>query len=68
MDEFKAIYDLRSKAVHNGAIPEKIKIRKGEEPMTTSEFIPKAQDLCQQSIVKILEDGEFPDWNNLILG
>ncbi len=68
MDEFKAIYDLRSQAVHNGAVPEKIKIRKGEEPIAISEFIPRAQDLCRDSIIKILEDGEFPDWSNLILG
>ena len=68
MDEFKAIYDLRSKAVHNGAIPEKIKIRSGEERIATPEFIPRAQDLFRQSIIRLLEDGEFPDWNNLILG
>ena len=68
IEEFKAIYDLRSQAVHSGKIPEKVKIRKGEEPTTTSEFIAKAQDLCRDSILKILEEGEFPDWNNLILG
>ena len=68
IDEFKAIYTLRSKAVHNGSVPGKIQIRKGEEPIATSEFIPRAQDLCRQSIMKILEDGKFPDWNNLILG
>ena len=68
MDKFKAIYNLRSQAVHSGKISEKIKIRKGEEPIATSEFIPKAQDLCRKSIIKILEDGEFPDWDDLILG
>ena len=67
IDNFKAIYLLCSKAVHNGEIPKRIKIRKGES-VPTSEFIPRAQDLCRQSIMKILEDGEFPDWNNLILG
>ena len=67
IDEFKAIYTLRSKAVHNGEVPKGIKIRKGES-IPTSEFIPRAQDLCRQSIMKILEEGEFPDWNNLILG
>ena len=67
IDEFKAIYTLRSKAVHNGEVPKRIKIRKGES-VPTSEFIPRAQDLCRRSIIKILEDGKFPDWNNLILG
>ena len=32
------------------------------------EFITRAQDLCRDSILKILEDREFPDWNDLILG
>ena len=68
IDVLKAIYTLRSKAVHNGEISEKIKIRKGEEPIDTSEFIKKAQDLCRDSIIKIIETGEFPDWNDLILG
>ena len=68
IDEFKAIYDLRSQAVHSGQIPKQVKIRKGEAPTTTSEFIAKAQDLCRDSVLKILEDREFPDWNDLILG
>ncbi len=67
IDEFKAIYDLRSQAVHSGEVPKRIKMRKGES-LPTSEFITKAQDLCRDSILKILEDGEFPDWNDLILG
>ncbi len=67
IDEFKAIYTLRSKAVHIGELPQTVKIRKGES-VPISEFIPKVQDLCRQSIIKILEAGEFPDWNSLILG
>ena len=67
IDDFKAIYILCSKAVHNGTIPKRIKIRTGES-VPTSEFIPRAQDLCRQSIMKILKEGKFPDWNNLILG
>ena len=67
MDEFKAIYTLRSKAVHNGELPPRIKIRKGES-VPTSEFIPRAQNLCLDSIKKILEDRTFPDWKSLVLG
>ncbi|MYC74299.1 hypothetical protein F4X10_00805 [Candidatus Poribacteria bacterium] len=67
MDEFKAIYSLRSKAAHNGKIPRTFKIRKGES-IHISKFIRKAQDLCRDSIMKILEKGKFPDWNDLILG
>lgn len=67
IDEFKAIYTLRSKAVHTGELPQTVKIRKGES-VPISEFIKKAQDLCRDSILKVLEDGKFPDWNDLILG
>ena len=67
MDEFKAIYTLRSKAVHNGELPPKIRIRKGES-VATSKFIPRAQNLCLDSIKKILEDGKYPDWKSLVLG
>ncbi len=76
IDEFDAIYTLRSEAVHNGELSPKVKIRKGNKAkqgksIPTSEFIPRAQELCRDSIIKILEDGEFPDddyWKDLILG
>ena len=67
IDEFKAIYTLRSKAVHNGKLPKKNKIRKGES-VPTSELIPRAQGLCRDSIKKILEGRKFPDWGSLVLG
>ena len=70
MDEFKAIYDWRSTVVHTGKLPKKGsgKKKKPYTPEEVREFIRNAQDLCRDSILKILEDGEFPDWNNLILG
>ena len=67
MKEFKEIYDWRSKVVHTGKLPNKTK----NTPFTPGEvrgFIERAQDLCRESIMKILEAGEFPDWDNLILG
>ena len=70
MKEFKEIYDWRSTVVHTGKLPKKGSGKK-KKPYTTeevSEFITRAQDLCRDSILKILEDGEFPDWNDLILG
>ncbi len=65
--EFTQIYDWRSKAVHTGALPTK----KKRKPFTEEEvvkFIQRAQHLCRQSIMKILEEGKFPEWNDLILG
>lgn len=76
IDEFDAIYTLRSQAVHNGELSPTVKIKKGNQnkrgkSVPTSEFLPRAQELCRASIIKILEDGEFPDdayWKDLILG
>ena len=70
MKEFKEIYDWRSKVVHTGKLPEKKISKKKRRPYTHEEvtqFIGRAQHLCRKSIKKILEDGVFPDWNNLIL-
>ena len=65
--EFKEIYEWRSKAVHTGELPNKTK-KTPFTPQEVKQFIERAQDLCRESIMKILEDGEFPDWNSLILG
>ncbi len=67
MKDFSQIYEWRSKVVHTGKLPNKTK----KTPFTRQEtkaFTEKAQDLCRQSIIKILENGKFLDWNNLILG
>ena len=66
MTEFRAIYNCRSDAVHKGKLDEKVKI--GGESVPISKLIERAQDLCRQSIIKIMEDGRFPDWDSLILG
>ena len=71
MKIFNRLYDWRSGVVHNGKLPEKKISKTKKRPYTQeeiSELITKAQDLCQESIIKILEDGKFPDWNSLILG
>ena len=70
MKKFKAIYDWRSAVVHTGKLPEKGrgKKKKSYTQEEVREFVRNAQDLCRESIKKIMEDGEFPDWNNLILG
>ena len=63
MKEFKEIYDWRSKVVHTGKLPNKTPFTYEE----VQQFIERAQDLCRQSILKIMEDRKFPNWNNLIL-
>ena len=66
LTKFRQIYRCRSKAVHEGKLSETAQF--GEEEIPISEFIEEAQNLCRKSIKKILKDGEFPDWNDLILG
>ena len=71
MKDISQIYEWRSSVVHKGKLPKKKISKKKKRPYTQEEIeelITTAQKLCQDSIMKILEDGEFPDWNNLILG
>ena len=65
LQKFKQIYNCRSDAVHSGKLDKPPKFGKGRIPV--SDFIERAQDLCRKSIIKILEDGEIPDWDSLIL-
>ena len=63
--DFKKLYDWRSSAVHTGKLPHK----KGPfSEQEAEEFISTTQDLCRRSILKIIKDGRFPDWENLVLG
>lgn len=57
--DFKRIYDRRSKAVHTG------NLRQSER---APEFMARAQKLCLEAIVKTIKDGEFPDWDQLVMG
>ena len=67
MEIFRNIYKLRSKVAHTGKLSGK-KNKEADTERIVTEFIPKAQDLCRDSIVKILQKGEIPDWKTLILG
>ena len=62
MTELKKIYRLRSDAVHTGKFKDKAK------EINIRNFINRAQDLCQMSIVKVIREGGFPDWDSLIMG
>ena len=71
MKQLTEIYDWRSAVVHTGKLPRKEVSRTKKRPFTPAEvnqFIERAQDLCQESIIKIIKAKKFPDWNSLILG
>lgn len=68
MDQYKAFYDLRSQAVHQGQVElegtYKIKnVGKVEAP----KFIGIAIGLCQRLILKIVELGAAPDWKSVLV-
>ena len=71
---FKKLYKCRSAVVHGGELKKK-NITIGEETISMSKFIARTQDLCRDSILKIIEqcakEGEFPNndyWDDSILG
>ena len=66
LTKFRDIYKSRSNAVHDGQLGRTVKF--GGDNISASEFIKEVQELCHQSIIKILEKGRFPDWNSLIIG
>ena len=65
--KFQKIYDCRSTAVHTGKLDQEIKLGK-QNKISASIFLDQADSLCAQAIMKVIDDGKFPDWNHLILG
>ena len=70
---FKELYKCRSRIVHGGELKENIAIE--GKSVSIEKFITRAQDLCRDSIEKIMKqysrEGKFPKndyWDNLILG
>lgn len=57
--DLRNIYGLRSSAVHSGNI---------ESNSDTRELKNKAQDYCVDSLLKVIDEGQFPVWNQLVLG
>ncbi len=67
--EFNEIYSWRSAAVHKGRLPSKKITNTKKIPYSRQErvaFIERAQALCRKSIMKIIEDGQIPDWASLM--
>ena len=67
MEEFKDIYDWRSRAVHAGELDSK-RDKAASDPVKRDEFIKRAQELCSESIRTIIREGNMPDWNAIVLG
>jgi hypothetical protein len=59
---FSGLYDLRSKAAHRAAIPESVKNVPAEYALLGYGY---AQ--LRGTMRAILEEGKWPDWNELLL-
>lgn len=67
MEFFTAFYSCRSEAAHTGKLGPAIKV-KNRGKITIAEILNESDTLCERTIIKIIEDGGFPDWTNLMLG
>ena len=63
-EEFREIYAARSDVMHTG----QFRGRRAKTSFDTSQFIRRAQDLCWQGITSVIDTGEIPDWEALIVG
>ena len=61
--ELIAIYDYRCDVVHNRGFGEEVEV--GERRVPVTDLVRSAQDLCLQSIRKILDEEKFPNWETL---
>ena len=61
--KFKAIYEMRSDVVHNREFGKEAEVDNRFVPIT--DFVTTAQNLCHESIRKIIKKRKFPDWNSL---
>ena len=62
--EFREIYDARSDAVHGGIF----RSHRARASFNAEKFVQRAQQLCWNGITAILDSGEVPDWNELVMG
>ena len=53
------VYDDASKVVHGNRL---------KDHLPSLERLEAAQSICRQSILKIVEDGEYPNWKEVVLG
>lgn len=58
-----AMYDCRSAVLHNRGHEKEVEV--GNQSVPISTFVERIQHLCRESIMKIIDEGEFPDWETL---
>ena len=63
-DEFRQIYAARSDVVHTG----RLRGDRAKSSFDKSRFVSRAQELCWQGITSVIETGDIPNWNDLVMG
>ena len=64
--ELEAIYKYRSRAVHEGTLPDNVTVNGENVPM--GQFIKRSQDLFKRCLLKVIESHQLPDWRTIELG
>ena len=64
--ELQQFYVLRSRAVHEGTLPDEVKV--DGQTMRVGQFIEGSQELFKQSLLKAIESRQLPDWSTIELG
>ena len=64
--EFRQIYEFRSRAVHEGTLPEHVNVDGENIPMR--QYIERSQELFKGSLMKVIDSGALPDWESIELG
>ena len=64
LEEFKGIYDARSDVVHTG----RLRGMRGKPTFDESKFVSRVQELCWLGITSVIDAGEIPNWEDLVLG
>ncbi|USE01924.1 hypothetical protein JKJ11_07665 [Vibrio sp. SCSIO 43133] len=63
---FSSIYSCRSQAAHTGKLDAKIKVaHRGR--VEAKKLLQEGDEYCVEAIIKIINLGKFPDWNELML-
>ena len=63
---FGDIYKYRSQAVHEGTLPEQLRV--DGQDIRIAQYIERSQDLFRQSLLKVIDTGVPPDWESIELG
>ena len=64
--EFREIYEYRSRAVHEGTLPDQVNVN--GQSLRMRQYIERSQELFKGSLMKVINSGVLPDWESIELG